>query len=166
LILNTAFTARLGIFEEGIKMNDKVVQHMSICEELNKLYECKNHDYGDSFHQTFMEEGMAMARIRLGDKFNRFKTLTKGQSQQVMDESVRDTLLDLANYAIMIVMEMDISEEEVPHMEIYEELNKHYFRNCPGARVVTADECVSTTKKKKEGRRIQCGNVNCITKKE
>jgi len=113
-------------------MDNKVVRHMEICEELNKLYERKNHDYGDSFHQTFVEEGMAMARIRLGDKLNRFKTLTKGQSQQVTDESVRDTLLDLANYAIMTVMEMDISEEEVPHMEICEELNKSYFNNHPG----------------------------------
>lgn len=32
-----------------------------ICEEINDLYARKNHDYGDSFHQTFVEEGMAMA---------------------------------------------------------------------------------------------------------
>lgn len=50
--------------------------HREICEEINGLYARKNHDYGDSFHQTFVEEGMAMARIRLGDKFNRFKTLS------------------------------------------------------------------------------------------
>ena len=49
-----------------------------------------------------------MARIRLSDKLSRFKTLSKRQGQQVQDESMRDTLLDLANYAIMTVMEMDI----------------------------------------------------------
>ena len=49
-------------------MNTKVQAHKEICEYLNNLYERKNHDYGDSFHQTFVEEGMAMARIRLGDK--------------------------------------------------------------------------------------------------
>lgn len=97
-------------------MNTKVQAHKDICEALNKLYEQKNHDYGDSFHQTFVEEGMAMARIRLGDKFSRFKTLTKleatdGDQQKVTDESIRDTLLDLANYAIMTVLEMDICEE-------------------------------------------------------
>lgn len=54
----------------------KVQRHKIICEEINDLYARKNHDYGDSFHQTFVEEGMAMARIRLGDKFNRFKTLS------------------------------------------------------------------------------------------
>lgn len=54
----------------------KVQLHKEICTEINELYAEKNHDYGDSFHQTFVEEGMAMARIRLGDKFNRFKTLS------------------------------------------------------------------------------------------
>ena len=49
-----------------------------------------------------------MPRIRLGDKFNRFKTLSrKLDSQHVSDESLKDTLLDLANYAIMTVLEME-----------------------------------------------------------
>ena len=47
-------------------MNKKVMRHKAICDELNSLYERKNHDYGDSFHQTFVEEGLAMTRIRLG----------------------------------------------------------------------------------------------------
>lgn len=37
----------------------KVQRHAEICKEINNLYERKNHDYGDSFHQTFVEEGMA-----------------------------------------------------------------------------------------------------------
>lgn len=82
--------------------------HREICEEINDLYARKNHDYGDSFHQTFVEEGMAMARIRLGDKFNRFKTLSRSEEQKVDDESIRDTLIDLANYAIMTVLEMEV----------------------------------------------------------
>lgn len=89
-------------------MSNKVKRHAKICEELNALYEKKNHDYGDSFHLSYLEEGMAMPRIRLGDKFNRFKTLSKNlESREVKDESIRDTLLDLANYAIMTVLEME-----------------------------------------------------------
>ena len=61
----------------------KAQMHREICEEINDLYARKNHDYGDSFHQTFVEEGMAMARIRLGDKFNRFKTLSRSGEQKV-----------------------------------------------------------------------------------
>ena len=93
-----------------ITTNTKVERHKQICMALNALYARKNHDYGDSFHQTFVEEGMAMPRIRLGDKFNRFKTLSrKLDSQRVSDESLKDTLLDLANYAIMTVLEMEES---------------------------------------------------------
>ena len=90
----------------------KVQLHKEICTEINELYAKKNHDYGDSFHQTFVEEGMAMARIRLGDKFNRFKTLSRGNEQQVNDESIRDTLIDLANYAIMTVLEMEVADHD------------------------------------------------------
>lgn len=90
----------------------KVQRHKIICEEINDLYARKNHDYGDSFHQTFVEEGMAMARIRLGDKFNRFKTLSRGEDQKVNDESIRDTLIDLANYAIMTVVEMEVADRD------------------------------------------------------
>ena len=86
----------------------KVERHKDLCLALNTLYAKKNHDYGDSFHTTFEEEGMAMARIRLSDKLNRFKSLSRqGGEQQVADESIKDTLLDLANYAIMTVMEME-----------------------------------------------------------
>lgn len=53
-----------------------------------------------------------MVRIRLSDKLNRVKALTRGDSQQVQDESLRDTLLDLANYAILAVMEMDRRERD------------------------------------------------------
>lgn len=49
-----------------------------------------------------------MARIRLSDKLNRFKKLShRPESQLVKDESIKDTLLDLANYALMTVLEME-----------------------------------------------------------
>ena len=89
-------------------MIDKIARHKEICDGLNALYAKKNHDYGDSFHLSFLEEGMAMPRIRLGDKLNRFKALSKDpDSQKVQSESMRDTLLDLANYAIMTILEME-----------------------------------------------------------
>lgn len=88
-------------------MGNKVERHRALCDELNALYARKNHDYGDSFHLSFAEEGLAMPRIRLGDKFNRFKTLSQSASQEVQDESLRDTLIDLANYALMTILEME-----------------------------------------------------------
>lgn len=85
----------------------KVNAFEDVAIELRNIYDAKNRDYGDSFSQSFKEEGMAMVRIRLGDKLNRLKNLTRGAEQQVKDESVRDTLIDLANYAIMTIMELD-----------------------------------------------------------
>ncbi len=91
----------------GANENPKVIRHKALCDEINNLYVKKNHDYGDSFHQTYLEEGMAMPRIRLSDKLNRFKSLTRQNTRQVEDESIRDTLIDLANYAIMTILEME-----------------------------------------------------------
>ena len=86
----------------------KTEHHKAICEQLSNLYARKNADYGDSFHETFLEEGWASVRLRLTDKLNRVKRLTRSPKYQlVKDESVRDTLIDLANYAIMAVMELD-----------------------------------------------------------
>ena len=79
--------------------------HKKICDELTELYRKKNHDYGDSFHKSFIKWGWPMVAIRLEDKLNRFETLIKSEGE-VKDETIRDTLLDLSNYAIMTVMEM------------------------------------------------------------
>lgn len=86
--------------------SNKVRHHASICEELNEIYARKNHDYGDSFGKGYAEYGMVMAVIRLEDKLNRLKSLIKAESL-VKDESTNDTLMDLANYAIMTVIERE-----------------------------------------------------------
>ena len=104
-------------------MDSNVLRHKAICDELTALYERKNADYGDSFHISYQDEGMAMARIRLGDKLNRFKTLTRNSGVcMVNDESIRDTLIDLANYAIMTIIEIDRTSSE-------SKFGVHYSRN-------------------------------------
>lgn len=77
---------------------------LAITKTMAETFAKKNHDYGNSFEQSLDEEGLAAARIRMGDKWNRFKNLSKGVDSQVNDESLIDTLLDLANYSIMTVM--------------------------------------------------------------
>ena len=91
-------------------------RHKKVCYELNALYDRKNRDYGDSFHESWKDYGITMAAIRLGDKYNRLKNLTSkiGQVQHVKGESVRDTLMDLANYAILTIMELDAESQEEP----------------------------------------------------
>lgn len=92
---------------------NKIEQHKQICEDLNKIYKKKNHDYGDSFGIGYKEYGLTMPAIRLEDKLNRFKKLgLNNLDAQVNDESIEDTLLDLANYAIMTVIEMRGKKDE------------------------------------------------------
>lgn len=90
----------------------KVEKHAQICMGLNELYARKNADYGDSFGKSFREYGLTMACIRLEDKLNRIKALTK-QEAQVSDESIVDTLMDLANYSIMTLVELGHRPSEV-----------------------------------------------------
>ena len=90
---------------------DKAEIHQRICNSLNDLYRRKNADYGDSFGKQFEEYGIVSSAIRLEDKFNRFKNLIKNQAQ-VKDETIEDTLLDLANYAIMTVVELKLEGKE------------------------------------------------------
>lgn len=78
-----------------------------IIKEMNETYKRKNADYGNSFGKQFEEFGMISSVVRLTDKLERLKSLTIGKNQQqVNNESVEDTLLDMANYAIMTVMEL------------------------------------------------------------
>lgn len=79
----------------------------AICARMTELYEKKNAAYGDSFHKSFLEEGLAMSRIRLGDKMNRFKTLSRNCILSDDGETMIDTLIDMANYCVMTVMELE-----------------------------------------------------------
>ena len=84
----------------------KTSLHKDLCDMIHDTYVKKNHDYGDSFSRSFEEWGTVSAAVRIEDKFNRFKNLIKNNDNMVKDESVTDTLLDMANYCIMTVMEL------------------------------------------------------------
>ncbi len=85
---------------------DNLIEHAGICCELTSIYRKKNADYGNSFSRAVEKYGLVSALTRISDKFNRLESLILHQTQEVKDESVQDTLLDLANYCIMTVMEI------------------------------------------------------------
>lgn len=85
---------------------DNLVDHAGICAELTNTYRKKNADYGNSFSRAVEKYGLVSALTRISDKFNRLESLILHKEQEVKDESVQDTLLDLANYCIMTVMEI------------------------------------------------------------
>lgn len=76
----------------------------NIAKAICELHESKNADYGDAAYESYKDFGLVSYVIRLGDKFRRLKTLTSpGYEQQVKSESIEDTLMDLAAYAIMAI---------------------------------------------------------------
>lgn len=85
------------------ELSDNVKQFMDITDNMTKTYVAKNHDYGDSFNQSLYKFGLTASIVRMNDKMNRLETLTSKKAE-VKNESIEDTLLDLANYAIMTVM--------------------------------------------------------------
>lgn len=84
-------------------------QHTAICRGLTAMYIKKNHDYGNSFSKLRAEYKDAIL-VRLFDKYCRLKTLIQGESNQV-DESIIDTLADMANYCIMEIIEREGNNE-------------------------------------------------------
>lgn len=90
----------------------RLERHGELCGYLTETYEKKNADYGNSFGDMFSELGIITAVTRIGDKFNRIKNLVKNSTINVKDESVIDTLLDMANYCIMTVIEIEKQNAE------------------------------------------------------
>jgi len=68
---------------------------------LAEVLQEKNDAYGDSFTKSVDEDGLLVLKIRLGDKFNRVSSLIKKGELKENDESLEDTLLDMAGYAIL-----------------------------------------------------------------
>lgn len=79
---------------------------------LNQTFVDKNHDYGGSFEESLNEYGIVAGTIRIGDKYNRLRTLTRVDTGGRVSESLVDTLLDMANYAVMSAVWLQGIEEE------------------------------------------------------
>lgn len=90
---------------------DKTTAHENLCKEIHELYIKKNHDYGDSFGKTYDNLGIISAATRISDKYNRFIELAKGNKPLVSIETIRDTLIDMANYALMTIIELDNNKD-------------------------------------------------------
>ena len=82
---------------------DRISQMQTVQKEGLELFKRKNKDYGDAF-ANFGPIGVI---VRMGDKINRLMNITKTNVTMVKDEGVRDTLIDLHNYAAMAIMLMD-----------------------------------------------------------
>jgi len=87
-------------------MADRVEQMKEIQAEGLELFKRKNADYGDAF-ATYGPVGVL---VRIGDKLQRLQSITNKGITLIDDEGLRDTLIDLHNYAAMAIMTMKLKE--------------------------------------------------------
>ena len=90
---------------------EDVDRFKEITDKMFETFKAKNHDYGSSFSNLFKECGMTYAYGHMAEKLERVKSLMKDEAK-VNGEGMKDSLLDLANYAILTVMEIDKNEKE------------------------------------------------------
>lgn len=83
-------------------------------EEMLKTYIAKNTDYGDSVSKTHKAYGIVSFATRIADKYHRVENLIVNGKAKVKGESMRDTLLDMANYCMLAIMEMDADKQIEP----------------------------------------------------
>ena len=88
---------------------NRTAQMEKVQKEGLELFSRKNKDYGDAF-ATYGTIGVL---VRIGDKINRLNHISKNKINLVNDESLRDTLIDLHNYAAMAIMLLDEEEPKV-----------------------------------------------------
>ena len=76
-----------------------------VCDSVKELLIRKNRDYGSSFSKQYEKYGVMSGLIRMDDKMARLANLVNGAKQEI-DESIEDSLQDLAGYAILTLVEM------------------------------------------------------------
>ena len=86
---------------------NRTEQMIKIQQEGLELFKKKNQDYGDAFAKY----GTIGVLMRIEDKIQRSLSITKNGVNLVSDERIRDTMIDLHNYAAMAIMLLDETTE-------------------------------------------------------
>lgn len=88
-------------------VSNKAALHKTYLDALHKIYIAKNADYGDSFGESIKTFGFVAVVVRISDKYHRLESLLRKGDAQVKDETLKDTLMDMANYCVMLAMEVE-----------------------------------------------------------
>ena len=96
-------------------MSQRVEQMSQVQNEALELFKRKNADYGDAFANY----GSIGVIVRMGDKIQRLVSVTNRSVSLIDNESLRDTLIDLHNYAAMAIMLIDEKNQNKNENEAY-----------------------------------------------
>ena len=92
---------------------DRLGIYQYILSNLEDTYKKKNSDYGNSVGDTYEKFGDISFLTRITDKYNRILSLAdKGETGQVKDEALEDTILDLANYCLLWLVEREYAGQQ------------------------------------------------------
>ena len=143
----------------------KIAEFKKIVEEMVKLYEQKNKNYGDSFGELYKELGPTAGLVPLWNKLHRATSLIKGNKNNF--ESLEDTFKDLACYAIMNLIalkeEKSLTKDDIvaPPFSPNTELDKFSFAGTGTAK--TLDKCQNCwVRKKMEEDGVWVGDIPCL----
>lgn len=109
-MVSLAKVADLLVFKTETEKSDADC-FKTITDEMFDTFKAKNHDYGSSFSKLFKECGMTYVYGHMAEKLERVKSLMKDEAK-VKGEGMKDSLKDLANYAILTIMELERKEEK------------------------------------------------------
>ena len=101
-----------GIYKNvgGCMMDKNHKKHRQLCNDLNNLYITKNKEYGNSFTDTYEKLGIISAVTQILHKTNRIVEVST--EQELVHESLENNLIDLANYCLMTLMELEKTYEK------------------------------------------------------
>ena len=123
-----AIVPKPGVFKIEIpqcKQEEDIVNIPANISEYEKMYLSKiksivntfikkNHDYGSSVRKNYdkfetygKNEGLKYVFGRIAEKYDRLENLIYREHNNHVNESITDTLIDMANYAILAAVSFD-----------------------------------------------------------
>lgn len=124
------------------KVDFRAARLEDIMNNCLSLYKKKNADYGNSFAEVYKELGFESGLVQILYKVNRIKGIYKNGKAEVEAESIRGSLIDLANYALMTAVEMELEDNREPSLiEKIESLGLHAKLDNGKIKIGLSTEC-------------------------
>ena len=95
---------------ESVKM-DRLAIYQYILNNLEETYKAKNNDYGNSFADTYEKFGCVSFLVRITDEYNKLLTLCDPNIPEQRVKKIDDTILDLANYCLLWLVEREYKNQ-------------------------------------------------------
>ena len=103
-------------------IKEEIIMFDTLIRSMSTTFAKKRHDYGQTTTETYEKFGPVSMLTRMHDKMGRLDNLlVTGDVNLVSDEKIEDTLLDLANYALITIIEMRKQEMKAEAKKIWQD---------------------------------------------